>query len=53
MGQLKYGIRRKVNYNMLFKLIQIILDSVDTAITLLLGVLKKLSIFGKLVFMIV
>ena len=53
MGQQKYGIQRRGNYNIQYNVIQIILNLVDMVIILLQVEVIKLSIFGKLGFMIV
>ena len=53
MGQQKYGIQRKDNYNIQYNVILIILNLVDMVIILLQVEVIKLSIFGKLGFMIV
>jgi hypothetical protein len=52
MGRQKYGIQRKLNFNIRFNVIQIIQDLVEMEIILLQVDLIKLSKFGKLVFMI-
>lgn len=53
MGQQKYGIQRRDNYNIQYNVIQIILNLVDMVIILLQVEVIKLSIFGRLGFMIV
>lgn len=53
MGQQKYGIQRKDNYNIQYNVILIILNLVDMVIILLQVEVIKLSIFGRLGFMIV
>ena len=53
MGQQKYGIQRKDNYNIQYNAILIILNLVDMVIILLQVEVIKLSIFGRLGFMIV
>jgi len=52
MAQLRYGIRKKGSFNILYNAIQTILSLVGTETILLLEAHKKLSIFGKLDFMI-
>jgi hypothetical protein len=52
MGLQRYGIQRKVNFNIQFNVIQIIQDLVEMEIILLQEDLIKLFKFGKLVFMI-
>ena len=52
MGQQKYGIQRKDNYNIQYNVI-LIINLVDMVIILLQVEVIKLSIFGRLGFMIV
>ncbi len=49
---LKYGIHKKESFNIPYKLILIILNSVVKEIISFVEVLKKQLIFGNVVFMI-